>query len=252
MYSLDRERLFIGAPIPLADICLVHPLTAFEVFNITQIKYNYYLNLLTLGEEDLEEIFESKKIPYDSNNLSPFNYLLDSCANDGNFLLEIKKAFFTFIREKVQILPDEKIIIIGSLKEKRFITENNFKEFQDILRIQNGIEIEEEEEIPEDENPMQKKFRLRRKQLKKAKKKQAQKKAKEGQSIDFYSIVKALIVKKVIDYKDLKELSTYAIRELFDVLQAEEEYNNQIKYLCAGADPKKVKLEYWIKKSYEK
>ena len=37
-----------------------------------------------------------------------------------------------------------------------------------------------------------------------------------------------------------------------DPKRAEEEYNTQIKYICAGADPKKVKLEYWIKKSYEK
>lgn len=251
MYFLDRERLFIGAPVPLEDICLVYPMTALGVFSITYAKYNYYLNLLTLSKEDIEEIFEKKEIPY-NDSFTPFKYLLDSCLSDDNFLLEIKKAFSTFIREKVQILPNEKIIIVGNLKDKRLITEKNFEEFQNILRMQNCIEIEEEEEIPEDENPMQKKFRLRRKQLKKAKKKQAQKKAKEGNSIDFYSIVKALMIKKVINYNDLESLSVYAIRELFDVLQAEEEYNNQIKYLCAGADPKKIKLEYWIKKSYEK
>ena len=114
------------------------------------------------------------------------------------------------------------------------------------------MSIEKEEEIPENENEMQKKFRLRRKALQKAKKKQAQKKAEKGEGIDFYAMVKALIVLKIISWNDLKNITVYGIHELFDVAQAQEEYQSQIKFLCAGADPKKVKTNYWIRKSYEK
>lgn len=250
MFSLEKEQLFIGMPIPLKEtICLVYPLTALEIFKLTQTQYNYYLNLLILEEEDLKEIYKKKNIELEEN-ISPFTYILRSCEYDSNFLLDIKKAFFTFIRERVQILPEDKVIIVGDLKDKRIIDEEAFYELQQILRLQNGIEPEEE--IPEDENEMQKKFRLRRKELKKAKKKQAQKNIDEDNSIDFYCMVKALLIKKIINYEELNKITLYAIHELFTILQAEEEYNNGIKFLCAGADPKKNKITYWIRKTYDK
>ena len=78
-----------------------------------------------------------------------------------------EKAFYTFIREKVQILSDLKIISIGNGLEKRIIDKNKFYKFQNILRIQNRLPIEEE--APEDESPMQRKFRLRRQERERAK-----------------------------------------------------------------------------------
>ena len=123
-------------------------------------------------------------------------------------------------------------------------------ELQNILRLQNRIELKELP--PENEDEMHKKFRLRRKALKKAKKKKAQKEANSENSIDFYAIVKSLIINKVINYEDLDKFCVFAIHELFDMAQAQEEYKNQIRFICAGADSKKMKLKYWIKNSYEK
>ena len=252
MYSLNKEQLFIGLPIPLEDnTCMVYPLSAFEIFKMSQSTYNYYINLLTMSKSDIEDLFEKKKVTLEKE-IEPYDYLIESCLYDDNFLLELQKAFFTFIREKVSIFPQQSLIIVGNPKEKRIINKKVFSQIQEILRFQNGMTIEKEEEIPEDENAMQKKFRLRRKALEKAKKKQAQKKAEKGEGIDFYAMVKALIVLKIISWNDLKSISVYGIHELFDVAQAQEEYRNQINFLCAGADPKKVKTNYWIRKSYEK
>ena len=248
MYLLKKEELFIGKPAPLKEICLVYPLSAYQVLNLTQEKYNLYLNLLTMSDEDLKDIFEEKKIEY--NNETVFSHIMTGCANDGNFLLDVKRAFFTFIREKVQILPESGVIIVGNIKEKRIIDENAFLELQNILRLQNRIELEELP--PENEDEMHKKFRLRRKALKKAKKKKAQKEANSENSIDFYAIIKSLIINKVINYEDLDKFCVFAIHELFDMAQAQEEYKNQIRFICAGADSKKMKLKYWIKNSYEK
>ena len=119
MYLLKKEELFIGKPAPLKEICLVYPLSAYQVLNLTQEKYNLYLNLLTMSDEDLKDIFEEKKIEY--NNETVFSHIMTGCANDGNFLLDVKRAFFTFIREKVQILPESGVIIVGDIKEKRII-----------------------------------------------------------------------------------------------------------------------------------
>lgn len=252
MSSLNTEQLFIDLPIPISnDICMVYPLSVFEIFKMTSSKYNYYLNLLTMSKGDIEEIYEKKKIKLE-REMNPFEYLMLSCQNDDKFLIDLKKAFFTFIRERVEIIPESGIIIIGNISEKRLITKENFKEIQSVLRQQNGISLEEEEEeIPENEDPMHKKFRERRKQLARAKRKQAEKNAQKDDAITTYAMVKALIVAGIIQLNDLNNISLFKIRELFDVLQAKEQYDNQIAFLCAGADPKKNKIEYWIKKTYK-
>ena len=249
MFSLEPEQLFIGLPITLEEnICLVYPLTALEILKMTPSLYNYYLNILTLTQDDIEELYKKKGIKQ-KELPTPFEYFLISCELNDDFLLDAKKAFFTFTREKVQIMPQNKMIVLGNIKEKRIIDETTFNTFQNILRLQNNLDIEEEPE--ENENEMQKKFRLRRKELKKAKKKQAQKEFDKDKAIDFYTIIKALITKKIISYDDLGKITSYAIHELIDIFKAEEEYSNQIKFLCAGADPKKLKVDYWIRKTYK-
>lgn len=66
-----------------------------------------------------------------------------------------------------------KSIVVGSPKEKRLITPQNFGDFQTILKIQNKKEIKEPP--PENESPGQRKMRLLREKVAVVKKKQAEK-----------------------------------------------------------------------------
>jgi hypothetical protein len=59
-------------------------------------------------------------------------YLLQSAANDDMFLLELKDAFSTFIKEEVLLLPKINSVLVGgaaAVEEKRLITPKNFKDF---------------------------------------------------------------------------------------------------------------------------
>jgi hypothetical protein len=51
------------------------------------------------------------------------------------FFLELESAFSTFIKEEILILPKINSILVGAPEEKRLITSENFRDFQDILRI---------------------------------------------------------------------------------------------------------------------
>ena len=42
------------------------------------------------------------------------------------------------------------------------------------------------------------------------------------------------------------DLTYYAFNDQFKRMQMKEEYENTYKSLLAGADPKKVKIRYWI------
>lgn len=246
MYSTDYELSFIGAPILLEDACLIKPKTVLDKIKLGD-KYNSYLGLLTLSSGDIEDIL-LKKIGVDMKELAPitpFEYLLLSADNSETFFMELKEAFSTFIQEEVHIIPKAGIIIVGDFQNQQIISKENFPRFQEIIRIQNHLDMPEE--IPENENYMQRKFRLKRKMLKEAKANQAK---KDEKSPDFIDLMSSLCVMNIgITWNNIKDLPIYTFYELLGRNQKKEKYELDINSLLAGADKKKVKLEYWITKS---
>lgn len=240
--DLYLKALF-GAAIPIDDICLVYPLTVKQIIGIGEEKYRQQLNLLTLTSYDLYEHYKKKGIEV-SPDIDVYDNLMDSCENDGYFLLDMQEAFHTFIREQVQILSDLRIIVIGNGMEKRIMDKNKFFVFQNILRIQNRIP--EVEEIPEDESPMQRKFRLRREAVKQAKKRQAEKES--DKAVSFHDLISSLCCYNIgINLQNVGDLSIYAFHELLDRIQEKEKYDLDMRAILAGADAKKVKPKNWIR-----
>lgn len=239
------NKALFGAAIPLDDICMVYPLTIKDVIGMGENEYRRQLGLLTLTSYELYEHYKERGISV-SEDIDVYDNIMDSCENDVSFLLDIQKAFHTFIREQVQILSDLRIIVIGNGMEKRIMDKSKFYSFQNILRIQNRIPVEEE--IPENENPMQKKFRLRREQLKQAKKKQAEREGKEA--ISFHDLISSLCVYNIgINLQNVGDLSVYAFHELFDRVQEKEKYDFDMRLILAGANSKtkKINPKNWIR-----
>ena len=246
--ELEYEKCFLGAAIQLSDVCMVYPLTVKEVMGLGRIKYNSYLNLLTMTESDIEFYFE-QKIQENPNLQKPdyngvFDYLMRSCENDSTFLMDLQKAFSTFIREQVQILPDMNMVVVGKPNKKRIINEKLFFDFQNILRLQNREPLEEP--IPENENPMQRKFRLRRAALKDAKKRQ--KKNPDDSAPEFYELMSSLCCFNVgVTPFNVGDLTLFAFYELLSRSEEKEKFESDCAALRAGADSKKIKPKYWIR-----
>lgn len=247
MLMIDNEKLFVGSPINFYDICLIYPIKINDILSLGKITYNYQINLLTMTERDMRKMLEKKKISEEDEiySLSIFEYLMESGKNNSNFLLDLEKAFFTFIREKISILPDLGYVVIGDFKDKRIIDKNNFEDFQDIIRISNHIPIPERS--PEDESPMAKKFRLRREAVEEAKRKKAE---KEGTNLELEDLIECLCAYGIgFTPKNIGDLTIYALYKLLNRLQKKEQYELDIRMLLAGADSKKVKPKNWIIKS---
>lgn len=91
---------------------------------------------MLLTSSQIEKILLEKNIGDEKiRKLHPLEYLLKSAYYDDTFLLELEKAFSTFIKEEVLLLPKVNAVLIGSKVEKRLITKDNFEDFQAILRI---------------------------------------------------------------------------------------------------------------------
>lgn len=232
-----KEQAYCCVPSTFGNICKVYPFTIREIVEMGTSLYNGRLGLLLLTETEIINIIKEKtgeEVPIEG--IHPLEYLIQSAAQDDKFFLELKETFSTFIKEEILLLPQINSVLVGDPSKRRLITEENFRDFQDILRIQNRRDIVEPP--PKDETPGQRKMRLLREQVAAVKKKQAQKKG-EGQTlVELMEIADTFGI-------DTKNCSLYAFYCLIRRHQMREKWNQDLQMICAGADSKKMKTKYW-------
>lgn len=245
MFLIDEGKLFFGAAINYNNICWVYPLQIKEIIGMGHNEYSEQISLLCVDIRETQKLMKKEGVPDEKIPDTSFEYLMEQSKNDRIFFVKLQEAFFTFIREKVHFLYEQNKIIIGSdLKEERFLSKENFDDFQNILRAQNCLPIPEP--IPINESPMAKKFRLRREQVAEVKRKQAQ---KSGEIISFFDSISTLICFNVgVDYETAKDLTMYQFKNLLARAQAKYKYDLDIRMIAAGADPKKIKPKHWFGK----
>ncbi|MDD4876984.1 MAG: hypothetical protein PHQ86_07665, partial [Dehalococcoidales bacterium] len=114
MYSADTvtSLAFIGAPYNYNDICLIYPLSTGKVLAL-QEKYGIYLQILTMDRSFMIRTLKEKGVEVNASDIpQPFDYLIQSADYDSNFLLELERAFRTFIKEEVRILSKTRQIVV--------------------------------------------------------------------------------------------------------------------------------------------
>lgn len=227
----------------LMDVCKIYPLKISEILDMGMGKYQAYLNTLLLTPIEISQIIKEKTGEEPKDEIDPLQYLLQSAEHDDSFFLELHNMFFTFIREETIFLPKMGSIVVGSPEKKRMINSQNFKDFQDILRIQNHKEVVAAP--PENETAWERKMRLSREKVAAIKKKQAQ---KSNEGLSFLELLEIGDTFK-IDSMNCTLVSFY--RRLHRE-QLREKWNQDLQMLCAGADSKKIKTKYWGESSNEK
>lgn len=233
-----KAQAFIGKPAHFADIAKIYPLLIPEILEMGLNKYYAKLGILLLTEIDIQKIIKEKiKKTIPLEQLHPLQYLLSSAEQNDSFLLELQSAFFTFCQEDIILLPKINSVVVGDPKQQRLITEENFKDFQDILRIQNGREIKAPP--PPDETPGERIMRLKREQVEEVKRKQAQKN-NENES----SFAEQLEIASVFGI-NINQCTIYSLQKLIMRHRLKEKWENDIQMLCAGADATKIKASYW-------
>lgn len=232
-----KQQSYLGYPSELKGVCKIKSFTIGEIMEIGVDIYNSRLGTLLLTETDIQQLVKSKtgqEIPIEE--IQPLAYLLQSADRNNQFLLELEAAFSTFIQEEILLLPKINSILIGDPLKPRFINEHNYRDFQDILRIQNCKEFVEPP--PEDETPGERKMRLLREKVAAVKKKQVQKKGDGLSLVEMFEIAETYGI-------DVKGHTLYAFYKLLRRHQLKEKWEQDLQMICAGADSKKIKTKYW-------
>lgn len=238
-----NERVFVGDPTAFKGICFVYPPTIGTILETSYREFSLYLKTLTISQEDIDD--EVKKMTDQGLEViteTPFQYLMNNCLVDktNNFINTLKQAFLFFTKEEVTIFPEIDRIVFGKLTDERYISSDNFFEFQNLIRESIGSQPIE---MPDpNESPKVRAFKAKQRYRDRVKAKQ------NRGGLDFTSSLPILCaIEMGITPFNIKNLTYAASNMLIITYQNKDKYQTDIRSLQAGADHKKVKPKYWIK-----
>lgn len=237
MSSVDKLKLLAGLPIPLSDFSLlVHPATLIEIAKLGISKYFAYVNLLTLKKEEI------KKLIKEAEEIDPFDFLIINSKHKEEFKKQTLEALKYFIREEVFFIPDMDCFVIGDFSESRFLTKDNFSEFQGILTDQNSLEKDNFKYVGENEAAkiIKEKIERGKKEIERVKNN------RDNIPIEIADLVGSLTINSSLNIYNVWDISYYAFNDQFKRMRLLEQYNTGLQSIMAGADPKKIKLQDWI------
>ena len=232
----------LGYPVDFKHICMVYPPKVKDV--VTNQNYNIYSRLLTFSQEEIEDEYVKAQLDL-KELLSPFEYILNNAYNNPQFKHLLEQAFFLFTHEQIMILFEQKQIVIGDIKEiksvneLRILKEEDYFEFQNLIREAIGGKM-----IPPpnpNEDP-------RVKAIKAKARYRDYLKAKQGKGLNLKTTLSSICCMGFgLNPLNIGELSYAAIPALIATYQEKEKYELDVDSLLAGADAKKVKPKYWIR-----
>ena len=238
---------FLGLPTPFEDICQIYPPKIKDI--LSEKNYPVYKKIFLSSQEDIEDEFTEKKIPFD-NLLTPLQYLFILASQDERIKQIIIDGFKFFIKEPDLLLMDKQIIIVGDITENlsqiksvsdlKIISEKNYFSFQNALRL--AIGEKEIEPYNPNENPKIKYFKA------KARLRDRVKAANSKNGLTLGTTLASICCMGIgITPLNVGELSQTAVTVLTRYYQEKLKYDTDIRSLLAGADKKKVKPQFWIR-----
>ena len=247
---MSKELFFIGSPVTFKPGIKIYPPTVRQV--IENPRYGIYNRILTYSQEEIEDEFLEDKRPQEIYP-TPIEFLLNNSFHDKNYEKASLEAFEFFLHTKVSFFYEQKMIVIGqieevvqsikSLDDLVTIKEEEFFDFQNVIRECVGRKKVEPPVVGEDPRVAEIKRKARYREKLKAKKAE---KSKDG--ISFYTTLVSICCMGLgITPLNIGEMSYVALESIMRKYQEMEKYQLDVDSLLAGADSKKVKPKYWIR-----
>lgn len=242
--------IFIGKPIPFNSKININVPKVKDV--IGNRNYPFYSSIFTISQEDIwDRIAEQQGkeitgMPIE-NAVTPFEYLLLNYYGSDLLKEKIIEAFYFWTGEKVRIYPEKKkILFVSSLANAKspsdlmILTEDNYFNFQNCIRIAENKEILEPPDP--DINPKVAMIKAKGRLREKIKNKHGNK-----SNIPISKIIVALCCMGIgLNPLNIGEIPYPCIDEIFKMMQDKEKYEADFKIATSGFNTKKIYPKYWI------
>lgn len=241
-----EELSFIGEPIQFTNEIFIYPPKIKDIIENDTLLQSY--KILTYSQEDIIDLIEERKISA-TKTPTPLEFILANCKRSKQFENIVRLGLSVITKKTVSIGYTNKIIFIGDYEKISeinavdhpcIINENNFFDFQNLIRIVFGDTAIKPYQEPE--NRIVARIRAKtRKRERKAK----ETKAKKGGSL--LNSMRALCLMNCgVTPFNIGELTYLAFNSLISLYQSKEKYDKDIILISGGADPKKIKPKYWL------
>lgn len=240
---------FLCLPIDFRGKVFVFPPTVKEV--VGNPKFPLFHSVLTSSQEDIEDGFIERFGNQEFDLPTPFQYLLENSQVNKDFEKLVKESFFFFTHKTITFFYEQRSILIGSintelisindLSQLVFLEEEEFFDFQNIVRA--AVGDKSIEPYNPDEDPRIRKIKAKARLREKVK-------AKTGKGIDLGTSLASLCCMGIgITPLNVKDMSYAAIHILMTTYQEKEKYQMEINSMTLGfGSNKKIKPKNWIRK----
>lgn len=236
---LPKERVYLGMTCDFDDVCLLYPPLLGDIAKVTYAKFKGYCNILTVTTEEIQDIYTKQNI--EGELPTPFQYLLLLSQLPETEKL-VNEAFKFFVHDSIFPLFERAEIIVGDLREKHFINEDNFDYFQNCIRELIGEKPIEK--IEENIDPRLARMKAKQRLRDQVKNKQAQKKV----SYEFSTLMLSTCCLGVgVTFENIDKLPYATMIKLQELYANKDKFDTDMASIIAGADSKKINLEYWVK-----
>lgn len=240
---------FLSIPCDFKGKFLIYPPSIKDV--VADVYFNNYLKLLITSQEELEdEYFDKNKDSTEDIKIpTPFEFLLINCYHSKEVELLAKKAFKFFCRVDVSFLYEEKMILIGDIKEvldkAKTLDDLILLKEEDYFDFQNKIRESIGQDTIEPPNPNEHPKIKRMKALARYRDKI---KAKQGKGLNLITTLVSICCMGLgITPLTIGEMSYASVSPIIRTYQEKEKYQLDVESLLAGADSKKIHPKYWIR-----
>lgn len=253
-----NPAVFLKRPIQFQNICTIYPPSVQDI--VDNPKATQLFKLLTYSQDDIEDFYSTNKNKEGQTNQklpTPLEFLLANCYQSPVFAHLINDAFVFFLHETCTILYEQKIILLGTaetlvqiddFKQLRYLSEDTFFDFQNVIRMAMGAELVEQK-TEEEENPILKRIKAASRRRKRLAEKTRQ---KQKGGISLTTTLGAICCMGIgLTPLNIGEISYASVSVLMSLYQQKEKYQTDIDSLMAGASPKKVHPKYWIREQSE-
>lgn len=239
---MSEEQVLIGQPMLFNEICFIYPPQNKDIIKIGYNKFLMYLGLIVKSQEDIEDELKDsidQIIQQDGAIPTPFQYIMVLSDFNAELKKMVEESFEFFTHEQILIIKELNSIIIGPPAEKRLLTEDNFFDFQNLIRVSIGAKVLEKPNL--NEHPKIRKMKAKQRERDRIK-------AQKNGTCSLNTLLTSICCLGIgITPFNVGDLTYGAMNQLIARSQKKESYETDVSSLLAGADPKKVKIEYWIK-----
>ena len=252
MFHLTKNdkisRSLCGLSLPLKTI-KIYPVKMRQVLEVGETQYSIFLALLINPKKLIESLeVEVNEVEQRKLEVSDYDLLAAIIQTQPGLKQQVIKALNFFLPEyEIKYNDSHRLLEIVQEEENILLDNEVYNELIDILKLQNFVKEQKQEEEEDEGQPANAKAAQLLARRKKLKQDLKQAKEKTTEPLTFADYISIVMGKgHILDANIILNMTVYSFFDYIERIILIENYHVGIQQLLGGADPAQVELKHWL------